>query len=50
VNPLLIEPMVRAAVRRPDLKMLLINIMFGQQAALENISVRRVLRRVLALR
>lgn len=50
VNPLLIEPMVRAAIRRPDLKMLLINIMFGQQAALENISVRRVLRRVLASR
>lgn len=48
VNPLLINPMVRAAARRPDLKMLLINIMFGQQAALENISVRRVLRRVVA--
>lgn len=48
VNPLLINPMVRAAARRPDLKMLLINIMFGQQAALDNISVRRVLRRVFA--
>jgi len=50
VNPLLINSMVSAAARRPDLKMLLINIMFGQQTALDNISMRRVLRRVFASR
>jgi geranylgeranyl reductase family protein len=48
VNPLLINPMIYAAARRPDLKILLINIMFGQQDILENITVRRVLRRVFA--
>jgi menaquinone-9 beta-reductase len=48
VNPLLINPMLYAAARRPDLKLLLVNIMFGQQAALENLTVRRVLRRIFA--
>jgi len=48
VNPLLINPMVRLAALRPDLKMVLIRIAFGEQNTLENITVRRVLRRVFA--
>lgn len=48
VNPLLINLMVRLAARRPDLKMTLIRIAFGEQNTLENITVQRVLRRVFA--
>jgi flavin-dependent dehydrogenase len=48
VNPLLINTMVSAAARRPDLKLILIKIAFGEQSTLENITVQRMLRRVLA--
>jgi flavin-dependent dehydrogenase len=46
VNPLLINPMISLAARRPDLKMLLVKIAFGEQNTLNNISVRRTLRKV----
>jgi len=45
VNPLLINPLVSAAIRRPDLKLALINIAFGQ-ADLNHLSTRQILRRV----
>jgi geranylgeranyl reductase family protein len=48
VNSLLINPMVSAAARRPDLKLALIKIAFGEQATLDNVTVRQVVRRVLA--
>jgi hypothetical protein len=40
--------MVSAAARRPDLKLALIKIAFGEQATLDNVTVRQVVRRVLA--
>lgn len=48
VNPLLINPMISLAAHRPDLKVLLIKIAFGEQNTLNNITVQRVLRRVVA--
>lgn len=48
VNPLMINPMISLAARRPDLKMILIRIAFGEQNTLNNITVQRVLRRVVA--
>jgi flavin-dependent dehydrogenase len=48
VNSLLINSMVSAAARRPDLKMALIKIAFGEENTLDNITVQQVVRRVLA--
>jgi hypothetical protein len=48
VNPLLLDSVLRTADRRPDLKMLLINIVFGQ-ADLNHLTPRRVVRSVLKL-
>jgi geranylgeranyl reductase family protein len=48
-NRLLINSLIGAAIRRPDLKMILINIAFGDQTILENITVRRILRRLFNL-
>jgi flavin-dependent dehydrogenase len=48
VNPLLLDTVIRTADRRPDLKMLLINIVFGQ-ADLHHFTFRRVVRNALKL-
>lgn len=45
VNPLLINQMVSAAGRRPDLKLALINLAFGH-AAQEEVTIGRILRRL----
>jgi geranylgeranyl reductase family protein len=50
VNPLLINHMVSGAARRPDLKMTLINIAFGKETTLENITLGRILKKVLKVR
>lgn len=50
VNPLLINPMVSGAARRPDLKLTLINIAFGQETTLEKITVGRVLKKLLNIK
>jgi flavin-dependent dehydrogenase len=49
VNPLLINPMVSGAARRPDLKLTLINFAFGQETTLEKITIGRVLKKLLNL-
>jgi hypothetical protein len=46
VNPLLLNTVIRTASRRPDLKMLLIDIVFGQ-ADLHHLTLRRIGRRIM---
>jgi hypothetical protein len=48
VNPLLINPMISLAAHRPDLKMILIRIAFGEQNTLNNITPQQIIRRVFA--
>ncbi|MCL4296326.1 MAG: geranylgeranyl reductase family protein [Anaerolineae bacterium] len=48
VNPLLINSMIGLAAHRPDLKILLIKIAFGEQNTLNNITPQRIIRRVFA--
>jgi flavin-dependent dehydrogenase len=48
VNPLLINPMINLAAHRPDLKMILIRIAFGEQNTLNNITPQQIIRRVFA--